>query len=66
VALRLLSACSMMRFFLIFCGLVFLGSFGAFFLLVSLLSIGTVASILIGLMLMFTLGVHVGAREPQL
>jgi hypothetical protein len=54
----------MTRFLLIASGVVFLGSFGAFFLMVSVLSIATVAAMLMGLMLMFTLGVQLGAR-PQ-
>ena len=33
---------------------------------VSMLSIATVVSILVGLMLMFGLGIQVGSREPQI
>jgi hypothetical protein len=59
-------ACStkakMTRFLLAFSGALFLGSIGAFFLLVPLLSIATVAWIFVGLLLMFTLGVQVGTQ----
>jgi hypothetical protein len=50
------------RILLIFFGSLFLGSAGAFFLFVPLFSIATVVLILLGLMLMFGLGVHVGSR----
>jgi hypothetical protein len=43
-------------------GALFLGSVGAFFLFVSVLSIATVVLMLVGLMLMFGLGVQVGTR----
>ncbi len=43
-------------------GALVLASIGAFLLLVSVLSIATVVSILTGLLLMFGLGVHAGAR----
>jgi hypothetical protein len=47
-------------------GALFLGSTGAFLLLVSVLSIMTVASVLLRLLLMFELGIQVGtARIPQ-
>jgi len=63
-------ACSlrtaMIRFLLICSGALFLGSFAAFYLMVSMLSIATVVSILVGLMLMFGLGIQVGSREPQI
>lgn len=52
----------MTRFLLAFSGALFLGSIGAFFLLVPLLSIATVAWIFVGLLLMFTLGVQVGTQ----
>jgi hypothetical protein len=51
-----------LRFLLVSSGVLFLGSIGAFFLLASLLSIATVAFLLLGLVLMFWIGVHVGAR----
>jgi hypothetical protein len=50
------------RFLLASSGLLFLGSMGAFFLFVPLLSVATVACILMGLMLMFGLGIQVGTR----
>jgi len=56
----------MIRFLLICSGALFLGSFAAFYLMVSMLSIATVVSILVGLMLMFGLGIQVGSREPQI
>ena len=43
-------------------GALFFGSTAAFFLLVSVLSIATVALILTGMLLMFGLGVQVGTR----
>ena len=47
---------------LISSGTLFVGAMGAFFLLVPMLSIATVASMMVGLVLMFGLGVQVGAR----
>jgi hypothetical protein len=43
-------------------GALFLGSIGAFFLFVPVLSIATVVLILMGFTLMFALGVQVGTR----
>jgi hypothetical protein len=54
--IRLLVACI---------GLLLLGSIGAFFLFVPLLSIAAVVCLLLGLMLMFGLGVHVGTRGSR-
>jgi hypothetical protein len=50
------------HFLLASSGALFLGSVGAFFLFVPLLSIMTVVWILMGLMLMFGLGIQVGAQ----
>jgi hypothetical protein len=50
------------RILLAFSGVVFLGSIAAFLLYVSMLSIAAVVLILLGLMLMFGLGVQVGTR----
>jgi hypothetical protein len=52
----------MMRVLLASSGALFLGSLGAFFLFVPILSIVTVVWMLSGLMLMFGLGVQVGTR----
>jgi len=52
----------MTRLLLAFSGALFLGSSGAFFLLVPPMSIATVALLVMGLVLMFWLGVQVGAR----
>jgi hypothetical protein len=52
----------MQRILLASSGALFLGSTGAFFLYVPLLSIMTAAWMLVGLMLMFGLGVQVGTR----
>jgi hypothetical protein len=41
---------------------LFLGSIGAFFLFVPLVSIASMVSILVGLTVMFWLGVQVGTR----
>ncbi len=49
------------RFLLAFSGALFLGSTAAFLLFVPLLSIATVVWILVGLVLMFGLGIHVGS-----
>ena len=49
-----------MRLVLAFAGALFLASIGAFFLFVPVLSIGTMISILVGLTLMFWLGVQAG------
>jgi len=51
----------MQRCFLTSTGVLFLGSAGAFFLFVPLLSIATVALMMVGLMLMFGLGFQAGA-----
>jgi formate hydrogenlyase transcriptional activator len=53
----------MQRFLLTSSGALFLGSTGAFFLFVPLMSIVTVALMLGGLMLMFGLGFQAGAHE---
>ena len=52
----------MLRFLMACIGLLLLGSIGAFFLFVPLLSIVAVVCLLLGLMLMFGLGVHVGTQ----
>lgn len=52
----------MQRVLLASSGALFLGTTGAFFLYVPLLSIMTAAWMLVGLMLMFGLGVQVGTR----
>jgi hypothetical protein len=52
----------MIRSLLALAGLLFLGSAGAFFMFAPVLSIATVASLLMGLMLMFWLGVEVGTQ----
>ena len=54
------------RLLLILSGVLFLATIGAFFLLVPLLSLATVVCVLTGLILMFGLGVHVGARQDTL
>ena len=51
-----------MRYLLATSGVLFLGSMGAFFLFVPALSIATVVWILVGLVLMFVLGVQVGTQ----
>jgi hypothetical protein len=56
----------MTRFLLALSAALFLGSIGAFFLLVPVLSIATVAWIFVGLLLMFSLGFQVGTREMLL
>jgi hypothetical protein len=43
-------------------GALFLGSIGAFFVFVPLVSIASMVSILVGLTVMFWLGVQVGTR----
>jgi len=53
-----------MRILLVCSGALFLGSIGAFFLFVPLFSVATVVLMLLGLTLMFWLGVQVGARTP--
>ncbi len=53
----------MYRFMLAVSGALFLGSAGAFFLFVPLLSIATVVVLLVGLMLMFGLGFQAGFRR---
>jgi hypothetical protein len=52
----------MTRFFLVSSGALLLGSLGAFFLFVPLLSIATVAWIFVGLLFMFGLGFQVGTQ----
>ena len=52
----------MIRLLVATAGLLLLGSIGAFFLFVPLLSIAAVVCLLLGLMLMFGLGVQVGTR----
>lgn len=56
----------MQRLLLASSGALFLGSVGAFFLFVPLLSIATVVLMLVGLFLMFGFGFQLGAREPRL
>jgi len=53
------------RIILIASGALFLGSMGAFFLMVSFLSTATVVFMLVGLLLMFGLGIQVGARNSR-
>ena len=53
----------MQRFLLACFGVLFLGSTGAFFLFVPLLSIMTAAWLLVGLMLMFGLGFQLGTQR---
>jgi hypothetical protein len=55
-----------MRIFLASSGALFVGSIGAFLLFVPILSIATVFGTVLGLMLMFGLGVQVGSRETLL
>lgn len=55
----------MLRLLLASIGLLLLGSMGAFFLFVPLLSIAAVVCILLGLMLMFGLGVQVGTHGSR-
>lgn len=52
----------MTRFFLVSSGALLMGSLGAFFLFVPLLSIATVAWIFVGLLFMFGLGFQVGTQ----
>jgi hypothetical protein len=54
----------MIRVLLATSGALFLGSIGAFFLFVPMLSIATVVWILVGFILMFALGVQVGSPSP--
>jgi hypothetical protein len=53
------------RCFVISSVVLFLGSTTAFFLFVPLLSIMTVGSMLLGLILMFWLGIQAGTRRTQ-
>ena len=46
-------------------GILALGSLGAFFLYVSPLTIGYVATIVSGMFVMFALGVQMGGRSPE-
>jgi hypothetical protein len=55
-----------MRIFLASSGALFVGSIGAFLLFVPILSIATVFGTVLGLMLMFGLGVQVGSRGKLL
>jgi hypothetical protein len=55
-----------MRIFLASSGALFVGSIGAFLLFVPILSIATVFGTVLGLMLMFGLGVQVGSRQTLL
>ena len=55
----------MLRVFMTSAGALLLGTCGAFFLFVPLLSIATVACVLLGLVLMFALGVQVGIRQSS-
>ena len=54
------------RFLVSFTGVLFVGSTGAFFLLVPILSIVTVCCMVAGLMLMFGLGFQAGSRSIPL
>jgi hypothetical protein len=56
----------MTRFIFGFSGVLFAGSIAAFFLFVAPMLIATVAGLLMGFMLMFVLGVQVGARRMLL
>lgn len=56
----------MIRFLLACSGALLLAAMGAFFLLVPLLPLAVVVFALVGLMLMFGLGVQVGARVSHL
>jgi hypothetical protein len=58
--LRLLLRGNMIRFLLIASGALFLGTIGAFFLYVPLLSLATVVCMLGGLIFMFGLGMQFG------
>jgi hypothetical protein len=51
-----------LRVVLALSGALFLGSIGAFFVFVPLVSIASMVSILVGLTVMFWLGVQVGTR----
>jgi hypothetical protein len=53
----------MIRLFLAFSGLLVLGTLAAFLLFIPVLSIATVVCVLVGLTLMFALGVQVGNRQ---
>ncbi len=55
-----------LRILLALSGALFLGSIGAFFFFVPLLSIATMVSILVGLTVMFWLGVQVGSQRMLL
>jgi cadmium resistance protein CadD (predicted permease) len=46
-------------------GSLFLASLGAFLFYVSMLSWATIVATLVGMILMFTLGIQTGAREIQ-
>jgi hypothetical protein len=59
------SQTAMIRLLVAAAGLVFLGSIGAFFLFVPLLSIVAAVCLILGLLLMFGLGVQVGIRGSQ-
>ncbi len=52
-----------LRFVMASAGVLFAGSTGAFFLLVPVFSIMTIASILVGLMLVFGIGFELGIRN---
>ena len=58
-----LSRVVVIRFVMASAGVLFVGSTGALFLLVPVFSIMTVASILVGLMLVFGIGFEVGIRN---
>lgn len=53
----------MIRLLLTFVGALLIGALTAFFLFVPILTIATTTAILMGLVLMFCLGVQVGNRE---
>ena len=52
--------------FAVLFGLLILGTVGSFLLFVPVLSILSVASILLALMFMFALGLHVGGRRIRI
>ena len=62
---RVLRSIRMRAGVLVFCGMLLLGSAGAFLLYVSLLSILTVVVILIALMLMLLLGVEIERQRRR-
>jgi hypothetical protein len=63
LASRMLLHTAMERYFFSSVGILFLGTLGAFFLFVPIMSIAIVTLILIGLALMFVLGWQAGRRR---